>query len=438
VTPAIPEPADERGGDAGQVGPRAFRAFVASQFLGAFNDNAFKMLVLLLVAGLAAGRDTLPWVEASWAARTWGQAAPAFLFALPFVVLGPLTGALADRVSKTRIVRAANLLEVVVMGLGTLAFLGRSYDGLLVTVLFMGAQSALFGPAKYGIIKELVGGPRLARANAVIQASTMVAILCGNVVGGTFAERLGGQLLPWAGAWYVTFAALGWLASLAIPVLPPAAPDRRISLNPVRELVGHLRAVRGDRVLGLALAGSAFFYAVAALFVSVVVAYGTWLGVPESRIGLLNAAIILGIVVGALVAGRVGRRGEALALAPLGLGVMLLGTLIVHLDPASLLALRTALFLIGVGAGLFSIPVRVLVQGRPRESDRGSIQGLGETLDFVGILLAGPVFWVLEKGLGLGPPGLFLAGSVLLACALAVCLTLGPRALARSSPPQAT
>lgn len=420
--------AEARAAAPAAPGPRAFRAFVASQFLGAFNDNAFKMLVLLLVAGLAAGREVPAWVGESWAARTWGQAAPAFLFALPFVVLGPITGALADRVSKTRIVRAANLLEVVVMGLGTAAFLARSYDGLLLTVLFMGAQSALFGPAKYGIIKELVGGPALARANAVIQASTMVAILCGNVIGGTFAERLGGALLPWAGAWYMGFAVLGWLASLAIPHLPAAAPARRISANPLRELSGHLRAVRGDRLLGLALAGSAFFYAVAALFVSVVVAYGTWLGVPESRIGLLNAAIIVGIVVGAVTAGRIGRRGEVLGVAPVGLAVMLVGTLVVHLAPSSLWVLRTALFLIGVGAGLFSIPVRVLVQGRPREGDRGSIQGLGETLDFVGILLAGPLFWLLEKGLGLPPTGLFAAGTVLLAGALATCLVLGPRA----------
>ena len=422
----------------GTPGPFAFRAFVASQFLGAFNDNAFKMLVLLLVAGLAAGRDTLPWVEASWAARTWGQAAPAFLFALPFVVLGPLTGALADRLSKTRIVRAANLLEVGVMGCGTAAFLARSYDGLLLTVLLMGAQSALFGPAKYGIIKELCGARHLARANAVIQASTMVAILCGNVVGGAFAERLGGALLPWAGTWYVGFALLGWLASLAIPVLPPAAPERVISASPLRELRGHLRAVRGDRLLGLALAGSAFFYMVAALFVSVVVAYGTWLGVPESSIGLLNAAIILGIVIGAVVAGRLGRGQDAasevperlLRVAPAGLLVMLCGTLLVHLEPTSLWLLRAALLLVGVGAGLFSIPIRVLVQGRPREGDRGSIQGLGETLDFVGILLAGPLFWLLEKGLELGPPQLFLAGTALLVAALGVGALLGPRAMA--------
>ena len=44
------------------------------------------------------------------------------LFALPFVILGPLTGSLADRVSKTRIIRAANLMEVFVMGSALAAF----------------------------------------------------------------------------------------------------------------------------------------------------------------------------------------------------------------------------------------------------------------------------------------------------------------------------
>lgn len=398
-----------------------FRPFVASQFLGAFNDNAFKMLLLLLVAGVGLpGAE--PWVEESAIARDWGQAAPQFLFALPFVLLGPLTGALADRVSKTRIVRAANLLEVLVMGCGTVALFQRSFDALLATLLLMGAQSALFGPAKYGIIKDLSGAARLAHANAVVQASTMIAILLGNVVGSSFAEKLGGELLPYAGLWYVGFAAAGWLASLRIPLVPAAHPERKLSWNPVAELRRQLGCVRGDRLLALALGGSAFFYMVAALFVSIVVAYGTWLGIPETRIGLLNAAIIIGILVGALVAGRVSRGGVPTGLAPVGLLVMGVGTLLVHPDPESLALLRVALFLVGIGAGLFSIPIRCLVQGRPSAQDRGSIQGLAETLDFVGILLAGPLFAILDKGLELDPPAMFLAGSVLLAVALGLWL----------------
>lgn len=409
---------------------KSFRALTATQFLGAFNDNAFKMLVLLLVASLGSDH-ALSWVESSWVAQNFGQAAPAFLFALPFVFLGPLTGALADRLSKTAIIRAANLLEIGVMLGATLGLVLRSYDGLLLTVFLMGVQSALFGPAKYGVIKELVGGRDLSRANALIQASTMIAILLGNVVGGFLAEHLGGAMLPWAGAWYVSFALVGWFWSLRIEQTPAVNPERVICPNPFVEFRSHWRATDGDRDLVLSLIASAFFYMVAALFVTVVISYGNWLGLPETRIGLLNAATIIGIVVGAWAAGRVsGDRTEG-GLVPLGLILMSLGTLLVQWNPESVELLRLSLFCMGFGAGLFSIPIRCLIQGLPAPEQRGSIQGLAETMDFVGILLAGPLFLFLEKGLQLTPPQMFLVGSCLMGLGAIASLVLAGQFLAR-------
>ena len=66
------------------------------------------------------------------------------------------TGALADRLSKSTIIKAANVLEVLVMALGLLAIYLESYLGLLLVVGCMGAQSALFGPSKYGVLREIV------------------------------------------------------------------------------------------------------------------------------------------------------------------------------------------------------------------------------------------------------------------------------------------
>ena len=67
------------------------------------------------MAPIALGKDTVGWVADSWIAQEYGQGLPSALFALPFVLFGPVTGSLADRISKTRIVRAANLIEIFVM-----------------------------------------------------------------------------------------------------------------------------------------------------------------------------------------------------------------------------------------------------------------------------------------------------------------------------------
>ena len=262
---------------------RSFGAMTGSQFLGAFNDNAFKQVIVLLAAALAVG--TAPqWVAdhplvghlPSWLSH---QSLPSFLFALPFVVFGPITGTLADRLSKTLIIRAANLLEVVVMVLATIAFYFEDYGLLLAAVFLMGTQSALFGPSKYGCIKELVGERELSRANALIQSSTMLAVLAGIFLGGVFLDLLG-ESLWMAGIWYITFALFGWGLSLRIEKLPAADPGRQLSWNPLKELRSHWRAARDNRNLVLSGFGSSLYYLMAATFIMVIPTYGEWLVDP--------------------------------------------------------------------------------------------------------------------------------------------------------------
>ncbi len=147
---------------------RSFRALVGTQFLGAFNDNAFKELVALAVI---SSSTSIPWIRDHYLAREGGMGLVGVLFALPFVVLGPLTGSLADRVSKTRVIRAANLMEVFVMGTALASFSLESYPLLLGCVFLMGTQSAIFGPSKYGVIPELIDDRDMSRGNALIQLS---------------------------------------------------------------------------------------------------------------------------------------------------------------------------------------------------------------------------------------------------------------------------
>ena len=97
------------------------------------------------------------------ASRQW---LPATLFALPFVLLCTSTGALADRLSKSSIIKAANVLEIAVMAAATVALYLQSYAALLAVIFLMGAQSALFA-LQYGIVREIVPDRDMSRANAL-------------------------------------------------------------------------------------------------------------------------------------------------------------------------------------------------------------------------------------------------------------------------------
>ena len=115
------------------------------------------------------------------------------------------------------------------------------------------------------------------------------------------------------------------------------------------------------------------------------------------------------------MSGRISGDNVKGILIPVGLGILAASTAITALAPDSIGWLRVSLFFMGLGSGLFTIPIRCLIQGLPEAGRRGSIQGLAEVMDFVGILLAGPLFFLLEKGLNLSPPMMYASAGVLVA-----------------------
>jgi len=393
---------------------KSFGALTASQFLGAFNDNAFKQLVLLLVT-LSATSEAMaalvPWVAQHPWAHSAGQSLPAALFAVPFVLFGALTGSLADRVSKTRVIRFANAMEIGVMALTFLAFGLGSYPFLLVVVFLMGTQSAIFGPSKYGSIPELLSTEELSRGNAIIQMTTMLAILLGTMLGGFLLNEFTGRLwIP--SIIYVALATLGFVACLPIRRLDAADPGRRLDWNVAAELARHWRATEGNRALILSIVASAFFYMIAATLILVVNVYGAWLGLEAKEIPLLNALTVIGIAAGSVAAGKIsGSRIES-GLVPVGLLGMAGCMLLVLLSPRSAGLLGGALLGLGISAGLFTVPIRALIQHLPRPGRKGAILGLSEVLDFTGILLASGVFFLMERPLALTPPQMFLVLAV--------------------------
>jgi len=388
---------------------RSFRALVGTQFLGAFNDNAFKELVALAVISTST---SIPWIKDHFLASEGGMGLVGMLFSLPFVVLGPLTGSLADRVSKTRVIRAANLMEVFVMGCALAAFFFESYPLLLGCVLLMGIQSAIFGPSKYGVIPELIEDRDMSRGNALIQTTTFIAIIFGMIIAGEILTLFYDRLwIP--GCFYVSFAFLGWLVSLRIGEQPAQNPERAFNWNPVTEIRHHWGAVARNKPLILSIWASAFFYLVTATLVYVVNLYGDEvLEMKPDAISRAKAFIAIGIVAGSFLAGKISGDRIETGLVPLGLAGISCSMLAVVLGPSSAVVFCVALFFLGISAGLFSIPIRVLLQKRPAKEKRGAVLGLSETFDFTGILLASGIFFLFEKVFELSPTVMFTILSV--------------------------
>ncbi len=294
---------------------RSFLSFFLTQALGAFNDNLFKgAIVILAIYHGPKGQG------AAIAMLAGG------IFILPYLLFSVFAGELADRFSKSLLIRRLKLLEIVVMMLGAVALLRLDLPMLLVVLFLMGLQSTLFGPVKYAILPELVPPAALTLANGWVEASTFVTILTGTVTGSLLISFPEGE--RWVSAAVLATAALGYLASRFLPPLPPAAPELRLLRSPLRSFAQVLGTAWSSPELRRTILLISWFWAAGGIYLVQLPAYAREvLGASERVATLLLAMFVFGIGVGSLVAGRFTGTGNRLGAVPWALAGLALSSL---------------------------------------------------------------------------------------------------------------
>ena len=388
-----------------------FTAFLWTQFLGAFNDNLYKITVSLLTVMLIADQQQ----------TTNYLAAAGFLFVLPFVLFSGYAGQLADRYNKRGVLIVTKLLEVPAMLLGLWAFNINDPIFMLAVVFVMALQSTFFSPAKYGILPEMLPLRDMARANGLLEMTTFVAIILGTTAAGFLFEAWSATL--WRiSAVMIGIAALGSFCSFGIArVRIPHKPER-FSWNPAREVWLGAREMLKDRVLLLTITGISFFWFLGTLLQMDLLLFAkNTMQMSESGAGILIAGLAVGIAVGSLLAGRIsGDHIEIGLVAPgcFGMGVSALA--VVWAAPSFALTLSALMFL-GMFGGFFIVPLNALLQHHPAEDEKGRAMGTNNFFNGVAMLVAAVVFWVLTNRIGWsGAHVIFAAGCFTIASTLIV------------------
>ena len=383
--------------------PRTFWWANATQFGGAMNDNLFKLFMIYAL---------LDWQGADRSAEI--LASVGLTFALPFLLIIPIAGSFADHFSKQWMIVRLKALEALVMGFGIFALTVESSPLLYVTMLLMSAQSALFGPCKYGIIPEQVRAERLSRANGMIQLFTFLAIIAGTIIAPELSLLLDAQYAK--AAWICLFVAVGgFLASLKIEPTPDH-PARKVNFNGFANLFHSSREIRKDGFLALAIISTAFFSLIGAFVQLNVLDYGAQhLGLlPEqaTRLFLLTA---IGIGLGSVFAGWISGRSIEFGIVPVGAGLMFGGLVVLGTVPPGSTGIAAAcMFLLGLAAGMFIVPLESFIQYRSPPDRVGSIKAAGGFLSWIGILTASGLLFLNSSLLGFTAQGGFLLISVLL------------------------
>lgn len=336
---------------------RAFYTILLAQFLSALADNAllFAAIGLLLFSS----------------APEWFSPLLQTVFVIAYIVLAPLVGPFADALPKGRVMLIANTVKFM----GGLTMLAGLHPLLAYAIVGVGA--AMYSPAKYGILTEILPPDKLIVANSWIEGTTVAAIVLGAIIGGALinpqlAETilvnigLDSQLIAPKFAIVATTSLYFGAAiiNLFIPRLPidHKLPNRS-PLFILHDFWHSFKLLWHDPLGQVSLAVTTLFWGVGATLRLLII---TWAAL-NLKFGLdqatqLTAATAFGIAIGSILAGKFVRLQRAINVLPAGIFLGFIPIALIWVEtlfPALLL-----LLLAGVLAGYFVVPMNALLQHR--------------------------------------------------------------------------
>ena len=333
---------------------------MAAQFFSSLADNAiFIVAIELIRSGNTPG---------------WHAAALVPMFALFYVVLAPFVGAFADSKPKGDVMFYSNAIKV----LGCLLMLFGSYPLLSYAIVGLGA--AIYSPAKYGILTELLPASQLVKANGWIEGLTIASIILGVVLGGQLVgHSVSHYLLSFDLPILDTFVDTPAEAAICILVVIYAIaawfntriPLTNVAMRPLpKNLLTLLpdfwlcnKRLWQDKLGQISLSTTTLFWGVSGNLRYIVLAWSAAaLGYTTTQASNLVGVVAIGTAAGAIIASLYCKLYKAPSVIPLGIGMGLLILLLNFINNVWVAA--PFLILLGAFGGFLVVPMNALLQHR--------------------------------------------------------------------------
>jgi 1-acyl-sn-glycerol-3-phosphate acyltransferase len=419
---------------------RRFAPFFWTQFLGALNDNIFKVGFTSLVTFQTA---RFSGVDAKTAAFLISA-----IFIVPFVLFSATSGQIADKYDKATLTRLVKTFEILIMLVGGAGFLLHQAPLLYLGTFMMGMHSTLFGPVKYAYLPQHLDDHELVGGNGLVEMGTFVAILIGTIIGGEAASFPEHGALMLAGA-SLAVAVVGRITSGFVPRTPASQPGLAINWNPVSETWRNLKLAHGNRTVFLSLLGISWLWFVGATFLTSFFNYAKdVLSASPDVVTVLLATFSVGIGIGSMLCERLSKRRVEIGLVPLGsIGLSVfaidlyfasqglpaagrllsVGEFVGQLRHWRILA---DLFLLAMFGGFYSVPLYALIQSRSQPTHRARIIAANNILNSFFMIVSALMAIALTSA-GVSIPGIFLATALLNVVVAGYIYSLVPEFLLR-------
>lgn len=339
---------------------RGFYTIMAAQFFSSLADNALLFVAIDVLVRMNAPASLTPLLKLS--------------FVLFYVLLAAFVGAFADSLPKGRVMFIANLIKIFGCALMFLTV------HPLLAYAVVGFGAAVYSPAKYGILTELLPPEKLVVANGWIEGLTVMSIIFGTVLGGALVSTAGSELLlgfdfPLLGTGIDTTSEAAMTVVAGIYVLAALfnlrIPDtgaryEHQERNPAKLIADFANCsatLWKDKLGQISLAVTTLFWGAGATLQLIVLKWAERsLGMTLDKATGLIGVVAIGVAVGAVLAARMIPLRKSLTVIPMGIFMGFVVTVMVFVH--DVIIAYPLLALIGFLSGFFVVPMNALLQHR--------------------------------------------------------------------------
>lgn len=357
------------------LGNRRFLLLWAAYGISALGDHLSELAILRTQNALNPAVDVTPL-----------DARMTFLFFLPFFLIGPLAGCLADRLPRRGLMITADLARcLILLSFPALMGLTREWTawGPFLPLAMVGMFAAMFSPARSALLPTLIKPDQLVRANGMISGLGIIATMVALQAGGYLAQHYDPRIAFHVNAaTFLVSAILLW--RLRAPPQRPITDEQRGVVEIVRQVKEGFRYTASHRrvIELLLIAALVWFCGVLIKCVIPAIVRDTYGGTYQD-IGGFRIYLGIGFVVGSVVVSILGEALRSEIAITWGLfGVSF--TAIVFASSVFLPLSPTALYWVGatglMGVGVFGVTVMIglntLLQRIVPDRFRGRVFGV--------------------------------------------------------------
>lgn len=393
---------------------RIFYTIAFSQFLSSLADNALLIVSIALLVAMQEPDWVSPLLKIS--------------FVIPYVLFAPFVGAFADSRPKGQVMLISNVMKASGCGLMLLGIHPLLGYGIV------GIGAALYAPAKYGILTELLSSDKLVAANGWMEGLIIGSIIFGTLLGGFLISDFLHDFFQLSNldfmradisssvamAIYLISAIYTLAALLNLPLLKVGFCYQKLNLhcgNLLRGFCTYFFSLWRDRLGKLSLTVTTLFWGAGATLQFLMLKWAEYaLHMNLSESAALQAVSAVGVAAGAVYAAcKVSLKNSANVLpygALMGLVVCLMGMYNDELLPPIVLFQMYSiqlslndlpayflLMLLGWLSGYFVVPMNALLQHRGHSlmatGQSIAVQGFSENLAVLFMLLVYSILlWV--------------------------------------------